>query len=83
LNSVLICGQFDQGIVNKNIDSVIFQNSSEQLNGCWKTKYYQLKYSAEKNFGTEYKRNKNFSQQINKERPTTPRINNLIYQKPS
>lgn len=55
LNSNSIFGQVDHNIVNETIDSLKFQNSKEQLNGCWKTKYYQFKYSAENNFGSEYK----------------------------
>jgi hypothetical protein len=32
--------------------STVIQN---KLDGCWKTKYSQFKYSKERNFGMEYK----------------------------
>lgn len=45
-NSISIFGQ---------IDSIKFKTIQIELNGCWKTKYYQFKYDSEKNLGSEYK----------------------------
>ncbi|PHR44186.1 MAG: hypothetical protein COA32_15165 [Fluviicola sp.] len=38
---------------NIELDSTSFKKIKEQLNGCWKTKYYQFKY--QNNLGGEYK----------------------------
>ena len=32
-----------------------FKSTQQQLDGCWKTKYYQFRYSAGDNSGIEYK----------------------------